>query len=100
MTKILLIAEHDGTTINPATAKCVSCAAEIPDAEIHIAVFAENGAGVAAEAAAIASVGKVIHVDNAANAYPVAAILAPQVVSLADGYSGTRFFRVGQDRYR
>jgi len=87
MTKILLIAEHDGTTINPATAKCVSCAAEIPDAEIHIAVFAENGAGVAAEAAAIASVGKVIHVDNAANAYPVAAILAPQVVSLADGYS-------------
>ena len=87
MTKILLIAEHDGSSINPATAKCVSCAAEIPDAEIHIAVFAEEGAGLAAEAAAIASVDKVIHIDNPANAYPVAAILAPQVVALADGYS-------------
>ena len=87
MTKILLIAEHDGSSINPATAKCVSCAAEIPDVEIHIAVFAEEGAGLAAEAAAIASVDKVIHIDNPANAYPVAAILAPQVVALADGYS-------------
>ena len=87
MTKILLIAEHDGTTINPATAKCVTCASEISDAEIHVAVFAEDGAALAAGAAVIASVDKVIHVDNPANSYPVAAILAPQVVALANGYS-------------
>ena len=92
MTKILLIAEHDGATVNPATAKCVSCASEIPDAEIHIAVFAENGAGLAAEAAAIASVDKVIHVDNPANSYPVAAILAPQVVALAQAESYSHVF--------
>ena len=92
MTKILLIAEHDGATVNPATAKCVSCASEIPDAEIHIAVFAENGAGLAAEAAAIASVDKVIHFDNPANSYPVAAILAPQVVALAQAESYSHVF--------
>jgi electron transfer flavoprotein alpha subunit len=92
MTKILLIAEHDGATVNPATAKCVSCASEIPDAEIHIAVFAESGAGIAAEAAAIASVDKVIHVDNPANSYPIAAILAPQVVALAQAESYSHVF--------
>ena len=87
MTKILLIAEHDGATINPATAKCVSCASDIPDAEIHVAVFAEDGAVLAAEAAAIASVDKVVYVDNPANSHPIAAILAPQVVALAESYS-------------
>jgi electron transfer flavoprotein alpha subunit len=92
MTKILLIAEHDGATVNPATAKCVSCASEIPDAEIHIAVFAENGAGLAGEAAAISSVDKVMHVDNPANSYPVAAILAPQVVALAQAGNYSHVF--------
>jgi len=87
MTGILLIAEHDGSRINPSTAKCVSCAGEIPGAEIHIVVFAEDGAALAQEAARITGVAKVIQVDNTANAHPVAAILAPQVVAIADGYS-------------
>ncbi len=26
MHKILIVAEHDGKTLNPATAKCVTCA--------------------------------------------------------------------------
>ena len=87
MTKILLIAEHDGSAINPSTARCVTCAAEIADAEIHVAVFADDGANLAKEAASLASVDKVIQVDHTANAYPVAAVLAPQIVALADGYS-------------
>ena len=87
MTKILLVAEHDGSTINPATAKCVSCASEIPDAEIDVVVFADDGAKLAQEAAELKNVARVIHVDNAANSHPVAAILAPQIVAMADGYS-------------
>lgn len=87
MTRILLIAEHDGTSINPSTAKCVTCASEIPDAEIHVAVLAEDGASLAGEVAGLTSVDKVIQVDNPANSYPVAAILAPQIVAIADGYS-------------
>lgn len=87
MTKILLIAEHDGSTINPATAKCVTCAAQIPDAEIHVAVLADGGDSLAGEVARLASVAKVLQLDNPANAYPVAAVLAPQIAALADGYS-------------
>ena len=87
MTRILLVAEHDGTTINPSTAKCVTCASELPDAEIHVAVLAENGASLASEVAGLTSVDKVIQVDNPANSHPVAAILAPQIVAMADGYS-------------
>jgi len=87
MTKILLIAEHDGSTINPATAKCVTCAAEIPDAEIHVAVLADGGDSLAREVAKLALVDKVLKLDNPANAYPIAAVLAPQIAVLADGYS-------------
>ena len=87
MSKILVIAEHDGTTLNPSTAKCLACAAEIPDAEIDVAVFADGGAEIANAAAQLESVAKVLHVDNPANQYPLAAVIAPQLVALADGYS-------------
>ena len=51
MTKILIIAEHDGTRLNPATAKCVTCARALPDASVTIAVCAADAAAVAAQAA-------------------------------------------------
>jgi len=87
MSKILVIAEHDGTALNPSTAKTVACAAGIDGAEIDIAVLAESASQVAAEAAALDSVARVRTVENAANKHPLAAILAPQIVELADGYS-------------
>jgi len=87
MTRILIIAEHDGTQINLSTAKCVACAAAIADAEVHVAVLAESGAILAGETAKLESVDTVIQVDNPANAYPIAAVLAPQIVALADGYT-------------
>ena len=40
MSKILVIAEHDGQTLNPSTAKTVACAADIDGAEIDVVVFA------------------------------------------------------------
>jgi len=87
MAKILIIAEHDGQTLNAGTAKTVACAATIEGAEIDVAILAENSAHVAAEAATLESVSRVITIDNEANKYPQAAVLAPQVVALADGYS-------------
>ena len=50
MSKILIIAEHDGTALNLATAKCVSCAAAI-GGEVEIAVFGNGIDAVAAETA-------------------------------------------------
>ena len=87
MPKILVIAEHDGSSLNPSTAKCVACAAEIPDAEIDVAVFADGGANIAKSAAQLDSVSKVLLVDDPASTYPLAAVIAPQLVALAEGYS-------------
>ena len=87
MNRILIVAEHADGRLNPATAKCVSCAAAIPDAEIEIAVFATDGAAVAAEAAKIAGVARVLAVDHAANGHALAAVLAPQLAALAQGAS-------------
>jgi electron transfer flavoprotein alpha subunit len=87
MSSILVIAEHDGAKLNPSTAKCVACAGKIPGASVDVAVLAADSAAVAGQAAAMAGVGKVIAVDNAANAEPIAAVLAPQVAKLAEGYT-------------
>jgi electron transfer flavoprotein alpha subunit len=87
MNKILIIGEHDGKTVNPATAKCVTCAAAIPDAQITIAVLGADTATVAAQAAAIAGVKTVLRVDRPENEHPLAAIFAPQVTALAAEYT-------------
>jgi electron transfer flavoprotein alpha subunit len=83
MNRILIVAEHAGGQLNPSAAKCVSCAAGIADAEVIMAVLSDDGAAVAAQAAAIAGVSRVVQVDNPANAHPLAAVLAPQVAALA-----------------
>jgi len=87
MSKVLVIAEHDGTTLNASTAKCLACAAQIPDAEIDVAVFANGGADIADAAAQLEFVARVLLIDNPANQYPLAAVIAPQLAALADGYS-------------
>ena len=87
MSKILVIAEHDGAKLNPSTAKCVTCAGKVPGATVDVVVLAADGAAVAAQAAAIAGVANVLVADNAANAEPIAAVQAPQVAKLAAGYT-------------
>lgn len=87
MAKILIVAEHTGGKLNPATAKCVSCASGIAGAEIDIAVFAADASTVATQAAALQGVKRVLKVENAANAEPLAAVLAPQVAAVAANYT-------------
>ena len=87
MFKILVIAEQDGSSLNLSTAKCMACAGKLADAEIDVAVFAEGGTDIANEAAELDSVSKVLLVDSPANQYPLAAVIAPQLVAMADGYS-------------
>ncbi|WP_405238698.1 electron transfer flavoprotein subunit alpha/FixB family protein [Lentisalinibacter orientalis] len=87
MAKVLIIAEHDRQSLNPSTPKCVKCASGIEGAEIHVAVFAKDAAAVAEQAAGIDGVAKVLTVENDANEHALGAVLAPQVVELADGYS-------------
>ncbi len=87
MSKILIVAEHDGAKLNPSTLKCVTCASKVPGGTVDVLVLAADSAAVASQAAAIAGVAKVIAVDNAANKEPIAAVLAPQVAKLAADYT-------------
>lgn len=86
MSKVLIIAEHDGKNLNPSTAKCVTCAAGIDGATIDIAIFSTDGAAAAAEAAQISGVARVLTIDREENSAMLAAVLAPQVIELAADY--------------
>ena len=86
MSRILIIAEHDGQALNASTAKCVTCA-QAMGGDIDIAVFGSGIESIAAEAAALDSVTKVIAVDAEHLAAPLAVNWANEVLALADDYS-------------
>ena len=86
MAKILVIAEHLDGKLNSAVAKTVSAAAAI-GGDIDVLVLAADPAAVAAQAAQIAGVGKVLTVANPANEHAVAQVQAPQIAKAAAGYS-------------
>ncbi len=86
MSKTLIIAEHDGKTLNLSTAKCVSCAQAI-GGEIDIAVFGNGIDAVAAEAAALDSVGTVFAVNAEHLEAPLAANWAAETLAMAADYS-------------
>ena len=87
MSKILIVAEHLDGQLNPSTAKCVSAAGALSPQAIDVLVLAADAAGIAAQAAKIAGVSRVLTVERGENAQPLAAVLAPQVAKAADGYS-------------
>ena len=87
MSNVLIIAEHMDGKLNPATAKCVSCAAGLGADAVHVAVLAADGAAIAAEAAQIAGVDQVLSLEDAAFTDAVSATMAPEVASLAADYS-------------
>ncbi|MCH8930668.1 MAG: electron transfer flavoprotein subunit alpha/FixB family protein [Proteobacteria bacterium] len=87
MGRILIIAEHDGSELNPSTARCLSCAGEFSGLDCDIAVLAKDGQRVCEQAAALLGVSTVIRVDDDANEHALAAVHAPQIAKLAEEYS-------------
>ena len=85
--KVLIVAEHLDGKLNAATAKCVSAAQALKPDSIDVLVLAADPSSVAADAAQIAGVSRVLAVANAANAHAIAQVLAPQVAKLASGYT-------------
>jgi electron transfer flavoprotein alpha subunit len=84
MGRVLVIAEHDGETLNPSTARTVACALELKPAAVEVAVFADKNGKPADAAARLAGVTKVLWVQHPANRHALAAALAPQVAVLAE----------------
>ncbi|MDP6437382.1 MAG: electron transfer flavoprotein subunit alpha/FixB family protein [Gammaproteobacteria bacterium] len=86
MSKVLIIAELNGSALNPSTAKCVACAQAVSPDSIDIAVFSHQCADAAATAAGITGVSRVLCIESEANRHPLAAVLAPQAAELAADY--------------
>ena len=84
MAKVLLIAEHDGQHLNVSTARAAACAATL--GETHVAVFGADVDAVSRAAATLDGVTRVISIERAENATPLAAVLAPQIAALASDY--------------
>jgi electron transfer flavoprotein alpha subunit len=87
MSKILVIAEHLGGKLNPSTARAVSAAAAVKPEAIDVLVLADSADAIAAEAAKVEGVSRVLTASRAENAHALAAVLAPQVAKAAAGYS-------------
>ncbi len=87
MTTLLIIAQHEDGRLNPATAKTLSGALEIGADAIDVAVFCEPGSAVAAEAAKLGGIRRVLAIESDEFKHPTAARLAPEIAALADDYS-------------
>ncbi|MES5814210.1 electron transfer flavoprotein subunit alpha/FixB family protein [Pseudoxanthomonas sp. Soil82] len=85
--KVLVIAEHLDGKLNASTARTVSAAQALSPDAIDIVVLAADPSAVAAQAAQIGGVARVLAVANPANAHALAQVLGPQVAQLAAGYS-------------
>jgi len=86
MTKILIIAEHNGTELNPSTAKCVSCAAAL-GGETDILVLGSGVQEVAGQAALVEGVATVHVTDATQFEAPLAANWAAEIIAMAGDYS-------------
>jgi len=88
MSKVLIVAEHLNGKLNSSTARCVTCARELKAASIDVLVLADAADAIAAEAAKIDGVSKVLTVAHAANAHALGAVYAPQIAAVAKhGYT-------------
>jgi len=83
---ILVIAEHDNSALNVATLNSITAAQAI-GGDIDILVAGEGCQDVAAQAAKVAGVNKVLVADNAAYANALAESIAPLIAEVGAAYS-------------
>jgi electron transfer flavoprotein alpha subunit len=83
---ILVIAEHDNSTLKSATLNTLAAAAQI-GSDIHVLVAGKDCAGVASAAAAAAGVSKVLVADNAIYEHQLGEVMGDLVAELGKGYS-------------
>ncbi|MDF1722089.1 MAG: FAD-binding protein [Minwuia sp.] len=83
---ILVVADHDNAALNPATLSAVTAATEM-GGDVHVLVAGSGAGDVAAEAAKIAGVAKVLHADGAHLEHQLAESVASLIVGLAGDYS-------------
>jgi electron transfer flavoprotein alpha subunit len=86
----LVIAEHDNASLKPATLNTVTAAGQC-GGDVHVLIAGHNAGPVAAAAAQVAGVAKVLHIDADTLAHGLAENLTAQIVALAQNYSHILF---------
>ncbi len=86
----LVIAEHDNQSLKGSTLNTVTAALQC-DPDVHVLVAGANAAAVAAAAAQIVGVKKVLHADGEQFAHALAENIAAQVLAIASGYGHILF---------
>ena len=88
--KALVVAEHDNTSIRPATLNTVTAALQC-GGTVDVLIAGAGSQGAAAGAAAVAGVAKVLHAEGDLFAHGLAENVAAQVLALAPGYTHILF---------
>ena len=86
MSRVLVIAEHDGETLNISTARSVTCAAAI-GGTVDVAVLGQGIDAVATQAGELEGVTRVLAVNGEHLAAPLAVNWADEIVALGADYS-------------
>ncbi|MBX9633668.1 MAG: FAD-binding protein, partial [Magnetospirillum sp.] len=83
---VLVLAEHEAGQLKASTLNAVTAAVQI-GSDVHVLVAGHDVAAVAAAAAQVAGVAKVLVADDAAYAHHLAEPLSALLVGLAKGYA-------------
>ena len=83
---ILVLAEHDNSSLKPATL-CTVAAAQAIGGDIDLLIAGSGCSGAANKAAKIPGIGKVLVADNPAYEHRLAENIAPLVAEVATNYS-------------
>ena len=87
MVKALVIAEHDGAALSPATAKTVQGALGLSADALDVVVFGQGLDAIAQQAGELAGVSRVRVMEDASLAPALASRLAPEVAALSEEYT-------------
>lgn len=87
MTKVLVIAEHNGADISPATAKTLTGALGLSPEVVDILVCGHDPQAVAEQASELLGVTGVKVMSDEGLAHPLAAHWAPEIAALAGEYT-------------
>lgn len=87
MSKILILAQHDGKAINQGTSKAITAAKHIDAATIDLVVFSDDVNTIAAEAAKLEGINTVHAVTTSNENWKLATGIAPKMAEIASDYS-------------
>jgi electron transfer flavoprotein alpha subunit len=82
---VLVIAEHNNTTLNPVTGSVIAAASQL-DSEIHVLVAGKECASAAAAASRYQGVSRVLVADNSSYEHQLPEAVAPLVSGIAGDY--------------